>query len=101
MKIRQALWAMRHRFPVNDDLLDLKGADGFSDGHELPRPIPGRLSVGRKRKECRDEAARALNEADRQSWLKMAEEWMTLARSSEEIASLEQSARRRDDHDPN
>ena len=54
-----------------------------------------------KAQECREEATRAFNEADRQTWLKMAEEWMNLARSSEENAALEQSARRRDDHDLN
>jgi gluconate kinase len=42
----------------------------------------------RKAQECRDEAARALNDADRQTWLRMADEWMALARSAEETAAL-------------
>jgi hypothetical protein len=46
----------------------------------------------RKAQECRDEAARALNDADRQTWLRMADEWMALARSAEETAALNRSA---------
>jgi hypothetical protein len=42
----------------------------------------------RKAQECREEAARAFNEADRKTWLRMAEEWMTLARNVEETADL-------------
>jgi hypothetical protein len=45
-----------------------------------------------KAQECRDEAARALNDADRQSWLRMADEWMALARSAEETAALNKRA---------
>ena len=40
----------------------------------------------KKADECRQEAARAFTEADRQTWLKMADEWMALARSSEDNA---------------
>jgi len=46
----------------------------------------------RKAQECREEAARAFHEADRKTWLRMAEEWMTLARNVEETAELRRSA---------
>ena len=49
-----------------------------------------------KAQECRQEAARVRNEADRQTWLRMADEWLALARSSEETAALSKSARQQE-----
>jgi hypothetical protein len=51
----------------------------------------------KKAEECRQEAARAFNEADRQTWLTMADEWLALARSSDENAALAENARKRND----
>jgi hypothetical protein len=51
----------------------------------------------RKAEECRKEAARAFNDADRQTWLRMADEWLALARSIEESAALARSTRGQDD----
>jgi hypothetical protein len=55
----------------------------------------------KKAEECRQQAARAFNEADRQTWLRMADEWMALARSSEENAALAESAQRRNNQSSN
>jgi hypothetical protein len=51
----------------------------------------GAAEYRRKAQECRDEAARAFNEADRKTWLRMAEEWLMLARNAEEIAEVARS----------
>jgi len=47
----------------------------------------------RQAQTCREEAARARNDTDRQAWLRMADEWLALARSIEETAALAQSTR--------
>jgi hypothetical protein len=48
-----------------------------------------------KAQECREEAARSISKADRNLWLRMADEWVALARSSEDNAALAKSADRR------
>jgi hypothetical protein len=55
----------------------------------------------RKAQECRDEAARAFNDADRQTWLRMADEWLALARSAEETAALNQRTLAQDNQNSN
>ena len=44
-----------------------------------------------KAQECRDEAARASDEGDREKWLTMANEWQALARNVEETSALGQA----------
>ena len=41
-----------------------------------------------KSQECREEAQHALTEADRRTWLTMADEWLALAHSVEENEAL-------------
>jgi len=45
-----------------------------------------------KAEECREEAARSMTDAERKTWLTMADEWLALARNIEETAVLARSA---------
>jgi hypothetical protein len=71
---------------------------GYVDRVDLRMPEERAAEYRKKAEECRQEAARAVNEIDRQNWLTMADEWMALARSAEETAALAESAQRRNEN---